>query len=155
MSTLSQKKDNPIYDIVCVFKLLLDKSDNNSSASALYTQTIISKLRSIFISEAISQVFAYFCLHGSSTAWVLQCELNMPEATVYRALKRLRAIGVLVPALKVSKIKHSKGDPRPTVWTLEDSSPEDVAEALRLHYQLLPPPDKKGYNIHTPRRKAP
>ena len=155
MSTLSQKKDNPVYDIVCAFKLLLHKSDNNSPTSALYTQTIISKLRSIFISEAISQVFAYFCLHGSSTAWVLQCELNMPEATVYRAINRLRAIGFLVPALKVSKVKRSKGGPRPTVWALEDALPNEVAEALRLHYQLLPPPEKKGYNIHTPRRKSP
>ena len=140
---------------MCAFKLLLNKSDNNSPTSALYTQTIISKLRSIFISEAISQVFAYFCLHGSSTAWVLQCELNMPEATVYRAINRLRTIGVLVPALKVSKIKRSKGGPRPTVWTLEDALPNEVAEALRLHYQLLPQPEKKGYNSHTPRRKSP
>ncbi len=155
MSTLSKNDSNPVYDIVCAFKLLLNKSEDNAPASALYTQTIISKLRSIFISEAISQVFAYFCLHGSSTAWVLQCELNMPEATVYRALKRLRAIGVLVPALKVSKIKRSKGGPRPTVWALEDALPNEVAEALRIHYKLRPPPEKRGYNIHTPRRKAP
>ena len=79
----------------------------------------------------------------------------MPEATVYRAINRLRTIGVLVPALKVSKIKRSKGGPRPTVWTLEDALPNEVAEALKLHYQLLPQPEKKGYNSHTPRRKSP
>ncbi|MBA7650072.1 hypothetical protein ES703_57873 [subsurface metagenome] len=139
---------------MCAFKLLLDKCDNNSQGSATYKQTVLSKLRSIFISEAVSQVFAYFCLDGASTAWVLQCELNMPEATVYRALKRLRTIGVLVPTLKVSKPKRSKGGPRPTVWALEDALHDDVAEALGLHYQLLPPPEKRGYNIHTPRRKA-
>ncbi len=154
MNTLSTDQSNLVYDIVCAFKLLLDKSDNNSPASALYTQTVLSTLRSIFSSEAISQVFAYFCLHGASTAWMLQCELNMPEATVYRALKRLRAIGVIVPTLKVSKIKHSKGGPRPIVWALEDALPTKVAEALKLHYRLLPPPEKRGYNIHTPRRKA-
>ncbi len=145
---MSKNNSNPIYDIVCAFKLLLDKYDNNS------TIIILSKLRNIFNSEAISQVFAYFCIHGASTAWVLQCELNMPEATVYRALKRLRAIGVLVPVLKVSKVKHSKGGPRPTIWALEDALPNEVAEALKLHYQLRPPPEKRGYNIHTPRRKA-
>jgi len=44
-----------------------------------------------------------------------------------------------VPALKVSKVKHSKGGPRPTVWAFENASPDEVAEALRLHYRLLSP----------------
>jgi hypothetical protein len=93
----------------------------------------------IFSSGAVSETFLYFCLHGASTAWVLQCELNMPEATVYRALKRLRAIGVLVPALKVSKVKRSKGGPRPTVWAVDTASPDEVSSALRLHYKMLSP----------------
>ncbi len=139
-----------VSDIIQAFRILFKASN-----STTYTNTILSKLRNIFTSEATTRVFTYFCLHGASTAWVLQCELNMPEATVYKTLKRLRTIGILVSVLKVSKVKHSKGGPRPTVWTLEDAFPEDVAEALRLHYQLLPQPEKKGYNIHTPRRKAP
>ena len=141
--------NDPVQDIIQASRILFKASN-----STTYTNTVCSKLRSIFISEATARAFAYFCIHGASTAWVLQCELNMPEATVYRALKRLRTIGVLVPTIKLSKPKRSKGGPRPTVWALEDSSPDEVAEALRLHYQLLPPPEKRGYNIHTPRRKA-
>lgn len=44
-----------------------------------------------------------------------------------------------MPALKVSKIRHSKGGPRPTVWALEGASPDEVAQALRLHYRMLSP----------------
>ena len=100
---------------------------------------MLSKIRSIFSSEAVSEVFTYFCLHGASTAWVVQCHLEMSEATTYRALKQLRSLKIIVPALKVGKSRKSKGGPRPTVWALEDTSPDDVAEALRLHYRLLSP----------------
>ena len=108
---------------MCAFKLLLDKCDNNS------TRIVLSKLRSIFGSKAVSEVFTYFCLHGAATGWTLRNELDMPEATAYRALKQLRSLGFIEPALKVSKISHSKGGPRPTVWALEGASQEEVARA--------------------------
>jgi hypothetical protein len=63
----------------------------------------------------------------------------MPEATVYRALKRLRAMGVVLPALKVSKVKRSKGGPRPTVWAIESASRDEVSNALKHHYRMLSP----------------
>ena len=122
-------ESSPIGDIVCAFKVLLDKCDNNS------TRIILSKLRSIFSSEAVSEVFTYFCLHGATTAWTLQNELDMPEATAYRALKQLRTLGFVLPALKMSKIRHSRGGPRPTVWALEDASPEEVARAYYEMYE--------------------
>ena len=53
----------------------------------------------------------------------------MPEATAYRSLKQLRFLGFVVPALKVSKVKRSKGGPRPTVWALEGASQEEVTRA--------------------------
>ena len=130
------REGNPVYDIVCAFKLLFKKRESNSPGSATYTRTVRSKLRSIFGSEAVGEVFTYFCLHGATTAWVLQSKLGMSEATTYRALKRLRAMGVVVPALKVSKSKRSKGGPRPIVWALGDATPNEVVESLRLHYQM-------------------
>jgi len=53
----------------------------------------------------------------------------MPEATAYRALKQLKSLGFIVPALKVSKVKNSRGGPRPNVWALEGASQEEVARA--------------------------
>ena len=125
---------------VDVFRQLLLLNEKNDLPTTLKNiQELMGFSEKIFSSGAVSETFLYFCLHGASTAWVLQCELNMPEATVYRALKRLRAIGVLVPALKVSKVKRSKGGPRPTVWAIDTASPDEVSSALRLHYKMLSP----------------
>jgi hypothetical protein len=63
----------------------------------------------------------------------------MPEATVYRTIKRLRALNLVGPAVKVSKIQSSKGGPRPTVWSLESATGDEVATALKNHYKLLSP----------------
>jgi hypothetical protein len=85
-----------------VFRKLLLLNEKNDLATTLKNiQELMSFSEKIFSSSAVSEAFLYFCLHGSATAWVLQTELGMPEATVYRALKRLRAMGVVVPALKV------------------------------------------------------
>jgi predicted transcriptional regulator len=125
---------------VDVFRKLLLLNEKNDLATTLKNiQELMSFSEKIFSSSAVSEAFLYFCLHGASTAWVLQCELNMPEATVYRALKRLRAMGVVVPALKVSKVKRSKGGPRPTVWAIDSATPEEVSTALKHHYRMLSP----------------
>ena len=116
-------ESSPIDDIVCAFKLLFEKRDSNS------TRIILSKLRSIFGSKVVSEVFTYFCLHGAATGWALRNELDMPEANAYRALKQLRTLGFVSPALKVSKVKLSKGGPRPVVWALEGASQEEIARA--------------------------
>jgi predicted transcriptional regulator len=123
-----------------VYRQLLLLNENNNLATTLKNiQELLTFTEHVFSSPAVAEVFLYFCLHGASTAWILQNELSIPEATTYRALKRLRSLGIVVPALKVSKVKGSKGGPRPTVWSLDESSNEEVAKALRLHYRLLSP----------------
>jgi len=130
---------DPIYDIVYAFKSLLLLRGGNSSKSIIHAQAILSKLRGIFGNDSTAQTFIYLCMHGATTSWILQCKLEMPEATVYRALKQLRSLGFIKPAIKVKKAKNSRGGPRPTMWILEDSSNADVADALRLHYRMLSP----------------
>ena len=120
-------------------QLLLLNEKNNLATTLKNIQELLSFTEKVFSSSAVAETFLYFCLQGSATAWVIQNELNIPEATVYRALKRLRYMGIVLPALKASKVKHSKGGPRPTVWALEGASTEEVAGALRLHYQMLSP----------------
>jgi predicted transcriptional regulator len=136
----SSKKEANFAKYVEVFRKLLLLNEKNDLATTLKNiQELMSFSEKIFSSSAVSEAFLYFCLHGASTAWVLQCELNMPEATVYRALKRLRAMGVVVPALKVSKVKRSKGGPRPTVWAIDTATPEEISKALKHHYRMLSP----------------
>ncbi len=133
-------RDHNFAKYVEVFRKLLLLNEKNDLATTLKNiQELMSFSEKIFSSSAVSESFLYFCLHGAATAWVIQCELNMPEATVYRALKRLRAMGVVVPALKVSKVQRSKGGPRPTVWAIESATPDEVSVALKHHYRMLSP----------------
>ena len=118
--------------------LLYDESTNLSNSLTRITE-LLAFHEKIFSSSSTAEIFLYFCLNGSATAWALQNELDMPEATVYRALKRLRTMNILESALRASKQKGSKGGPRPTVWALQGSTTEQVARALRLHYQMLSP----------------
>jgi predicted transcriptional regulator len=137
---VSGGRDANFAKYVEVFRKLLLLNEKNDLATTLKNiQELMSFSEKIFSSSAVSEAFLYFCLHGASTAWVLQCELSMPEATVYRALKRLRAMGVVVPALKVSKVKRSKGGPRPTVWAIDSANPDEVSTALKHHYRMLSP----------------
>ena len=123
-----------------VYRHLLTINEKSSLATTLKNiQELLSFTEKVFSSPAVAEVFLYLCLQGSATAWILQNELSIPEATVYRALKRLRSMGILLPALKASKVKHSKGGPRPTVWAIEGATTEEVARALRLHYKMLSP----------------
>jgi predicted transcriptional regulator len=123
-----------------VFRKLLLLNEKNDLATTLKNiQELLNFSENIFSSPAVAETFLYFCLHGAATAWVLQTELSMPEATVYRTVKRLRALGLIGPALKVSKVQSSKGGPRPTIWALESASGDEIASALKHHYRTLSP----------------
>jgi predicted transcriptional regulator len=136
----SSKMEGSFTKYVEVFRKLLLLNEKNDLATTLKNiQELMNFSEKVFSSSAVAETFLYFCLHGASTAWTLQAELNMPEATVYRALKRLRAMRIVVPALKVSKVQRSKGGPRPTVWSLESATGDEVARALKLHYRMLSP----------------
>ena len=121
---MSDEEGNPINDIIRVFTALFKQYESDSAR-------ILSEIRSIFASKSISKIFIYFCLHGAATAWELQRELNMAEATTYRALSHLKSLGFITPALRVSKFRHSKGGPRPIVWAIEGASQEEIARAYQ------------------------
>lgn len=120
-------------------RLLLLNEENELGATVKTIQELLSFSAKIFSSSSISEAFLYFCLKGAATAWTLQHDLKMPEATVYRALKRLRSLNIVIPAIKVSKIRNSKGGPRPTVWALRNASTDEISKTLRLHFRLLSP----------------
>lgn len=115
-------------------RLLLLTEEDNLVTTVKKIQDLLSFSEKIFSSPSTGKAFLYFCLHSAATALILQIELNIPEASVYRAIKRLRALGIIVPAIKVSRIRRSKGGPRPTVWALGSASTEEISWALKLHY---------------------
>jgi len=128
-------------------RILILNEENDLATTIKNIQELMSFSEKIFSSSAVAETFLYFCLHGAATVWTLQNELNIPEATAYRAVKRLRSMGILVPALKISKAQNSKGGPRPTIWSLDRTTTEEIAAALRLHYKLLSPKYKVAEEI--------
>jgi predicted transcriptional regulator len=116
-------------------RLLLLNEKDNPATTVKNIQDLLSFSKKIFSSSSIGEAFLYFCLHGAATALILQTELNIPEASVYRAIKRLRAMGIIVPAIKPSRIRRSRGGPRATIWALECASTEEISKALELHFR--------------------
>lgn len=140
--------DHNFSKFIKLFRELLSPNDkNNVAAHILKAKRFLTFSEKIFSSSSVTEVFLYFCMKGSATAWILQSELNMPEATAYRALKKLRALKIVVPAIKISKIKKSKGGPRPVVWALSDASTEEISNALKLHFRTLSPKYKVAEQV--------
>lgn len=138
MKTLSSNENNPTLIIMQKMKLLLPYGENNSLGAAAELQKISSFLGDIMSSPATGEVFFYLLHNNAATSWVLQVHLDMPEATVYRTIKRLRALGVVEPGIKVSKSK-TRGGPRPIVWVTPLATSEDAAKAYQLHLRALSP----------------
>lgn len=139
MRKQSKVESDSLSSFIHDFRLILTKNITNYKRDITYIHKLLSFCENVFSNSSNAQVFAYLCLHGAATAWVLQNDLDMPEATVYRTLKLLRSKKVVVPAIKVSKVKKSKGGPRSTVWALEGASKEEISSAVRLHYRMLSP----------------
>ncbi len=130
--------NSPYSKFISTYRQLL-AADENYGTTLKNIQELLTFTEGILKSPAVAEVFFYFCVHGASTAWILQNELGIPEATAYRALKRLRTMKVVVPALKVTKSRDIRGGPRPTVWAFHEAEDTEIAATLRLHYNLLSP----------------
>lgn len=136
---LSRNEDNPSIDIIRKMKLLLYNESIMPLDRVREAQRLLSFIESIFKSGSTGEVFLYLLDRGAATSWLIQVDLEIPEPTAYRALKRLRAMGLVTPEWRIPKEKKSGGGPRPMVWALLDSSKEDVARAVRDHRRALSP----------------
>lgn len=132
---------NSVYNILIekMQLLLLYESDNSPIQRAMRGEQLSSFLGNIFSSKAVGEVFVYLLDRKACTAWLLQVHLSVPEATVYRALKRLRTLGILEKVRKISKPLMSAGGPRPTVWALLGASGTDIASVIGEHNRSLSP----------------
>lgn len=88
----------------------------------------------------MGQAFIYPCKTGATTAWLLQIQLGKPETTSHRILKKLRALGVVEPIIKLLKRLRKRSGSIPMAWCLvRHCSDEEVAKAINLHYRTLSP----------------
>jgi len=136
---LARNEDNSDIINIGKMRLLLSNESINPLDRVKEAQRLLSFIESIFKSGSTGAVFMYLLDRGAATAWLLQVNLELNEATVYRSLKRLRAMGLVTPEWRIPKQKRSRGGPRPMVWALLDASIEDVAHAARDHQRALSP----------------
>jgi len=139
MKSPPRDEDNSYTIYIQKMKLLSYNDSTNPLNKARDAQRILSFLEGIFKSPATGKVFMYLLGRGAATSWLIQVDLELPEATTYRVLKKLRAMGLVTPEWKIPKSKHSRGGPRVRVWALLDSHAEDVGRAARDHQRALSP----------------
>lgn len=132
-------ESNPVLILIQKMKLLMSNENDNFAERAMAVRELISFLESILRSKVTSEVFFYLLEHGAATAWVLQVDLDQPEASVYRALKRLRKKDIIVGAFKITTQKGSGGGPRTKVWSIQGADATQVADAIRKHHRALSP----------------
>lgn len=136
-------ENNSLIILIQKMKLLLLNENDVLSERVVAVRELVSFLENIMRSAVTSDVFFYFLEHGAATAWVLQVDLDQPEASVYRALRRLRRMDVIVDAIrlsrKVPRRRRTKGGPRTTVWAIRGADAVQVSDAIRKHHRALSP----------------
>lgn len=135
----SRDENNPVIKIIEKIKLLLPNGDNNLAQRVVAVRQLVSFLENIISSKATTEVFFYLLEHGAATSWLLQVELLMPESSVYRALKRLRQMDIIINPTRIRHQYDARGGPRPYVWALRGTPPEKSATAIRKHQRALSP----------------
>ncbi|MHA1676849.1 MAG: hypothetical protein ACTSU6_06695, partial [Candidatus Njordarchaeales archaeon] len=121
------------------FKILLTSGSIISDTALDHDRKILAACGRIFRSEQMGQTFLYLCRHGAATGWLLQVQLGFSETGAHRVLKKLKALGIVEPILKVPQRRMRRSGPMPTIWGLLGCSDEEVARAVTLHYRTLSP----------------
>jgi hypothetical protein len=129
----------PQYNIIKAIRIILSNDDCIPNGDVTATLGTLSKLVTILRNPSLSQVFTYLITYGAASSWVLQVQLGLPEASIYRCLRSLNANGYITPQHRfVDRLSHRSG-PRPKIWGVIDCTSEQVAEAINLHQRCLSP----------------
>ena len=135
-------------DLIHRIGLILSGDETNSALDIESIQESLSTLSAIFSSQSLARAFIHFCRHRCSTAYMLQMETGLPETSAYRALKRLRSLGLIEPVYRIPIHGLRKGGPRPIIWGLKGCyQPKDVARCIQHHRRLLSPKFRLAENI--------
>ena len=127
-------------------KLFLRSDNNNSAWNDLvprelfsYSENNLDQVGQILATRDLRRVAWHFLDYGASTAAILQNRLGLSQAATYRYLKDLRSFSFIFLAIRSRLPTHTKGGPRPRIWTVIDASIDQVNDAQKLHWQLSNP----------------
>jgi len=127
------------YSIVKAIRIILSNDDCIPKNDVTATLGTLSKLVTILRNPSLSQVFTYLITNGAATSWILQVQLGLPEASIYRSLRTLRVHGYITPQTRFNNKQSHRSGPRPKIWGVIDCTAEQVAEAYNLHQRCLSP----------------
>ena len=96
---------------------------------------IITTLDQIASTPSLERVTLFLAHRKAATAYTLHKELDMPEATVYRCLKKLKSLGLIHSKKMIPPRRH--GGRWAYIYHTPTASPQDLTKAMMLHANLL------------------
>jgi len=137
---------NPVYYILTKIKLVITNVSINYDSDLTGVQELVSVSESnlkdvgkILASDGLRKVAWYFLDYGAATSCILQFKLNIANGTVFRYIKILQKMGVIMPAMRSRHTIDAKGGPRPTIWMVPGTRLDDINDAHQLHIKLQSP----------------
>lgn len=89
-------------------------------------------------SDALYTTMLYLLDAGALTTIILTHHLGIPEPSAKWAIKTLKSLKLIVPALKLREIRVD-GGPREKVWALPSATDEQINTVTIFHRQLKSP----------------
>lgn len=127
---LLQNDSNSIYNKVNGIKLLLSFYNNFACLPDSWTDELLSFHEKIVKSKATSRVLIFLCRFKAATMATLMRSLpEIPEPTLYRTLKDLIRMGLVIAPVRGGTSRHRKGGPRPRIYAILGYEPENIAKA--------------------------
>ena len=127
---LSQNDTNSIYNKVNGIKLLLSFYNNFACLPDSWTDELLSFHEKIVRSKATSRTLIFLCRFKAATMATLMRSLpEIPEVTLYRTLKDLIRMGLVITPVRGGTSRHRKGGPRPRIYAILGYEPENIAKA--------------------------
>ena len=127
---LLQNESNSIYNKVNGIKLLLLFYNNFACLPDSWTDELLSFHEKIVRSKATSRTLIFLCRFKAATMATLMRSLpEIPEATLYRTLKDLMRMGLVVTPVRGGTSRHRRGGPRPRIYAILGYEPENIAKA--------------------------
>ena len=124
----ARKTENPDRGIIKAVWLILEQID-------CPLKLLVSILDQMSSAPSLQRVALYLAQHKAATAWILHKELDMPEVTVYRCLKKLKSLNLIHSKKMIPPGKH--GGRWALVYHTSTASSQDLKKAMLLHANLL------------------
>jgi len=122
-----------------IIELLLSYDSSNPFNPIQRAKTLLSWAESIVTSEIRKEIVFYLLENPASTTRVLLENINFPESSLHRELKKLVQLEIVEPIVKARYVKSIPGR-SPGIYGLKGHwRPDDIANAVEKYRQLKAP----------------